>query len=177
MHLHSRANVIPAWTSARARCLMSFLMRRGHSTWLGLWMSSSMSRTIDDPREALVQLTRPGGWLLVTVPAHQALWGSHDRRLHHRRRYGRDQLLDLFSGLDVQLERVTPFNIALSPLAAVYRVGERALGLDLGNQERIPPRALNRVLASAFSSEAAFVRRRLPIPFGLSYAAIYRRPR
>ena len=54
----------------------------------------------DDQRsaEALVQLTRPGGWLLVTVPAHQALWGSHDRRLHHRRRYGRDQLLDLFSG-------------------------------------------------------------------------------
>lgn len=133
---------------------------------------------VEDDRqsaEALVQLTRPGGWLLVTVPAHQALWGSHDRRLHHRRRYGRDQLLDLFAPLDIQLERLTPFNIVLSPLAAVYRVGERAFGLDLGNQERIPPRALNRVLASAFSSEAAFIRRRLPIPFGLSYAAIYRR--
>ena len=127
--------------------------------------------------EALVQLTSPGGWLLVTVPAHQALWGSHDRRLHHRRRYGRDQLLDLFAPLDIQLERLTPFNIVLSPLAAVYRVAERALGLDLGNQERTPPRALNGVLASAFSYEAALVRRRLPIPFGLSYAAIYRRPR
>ena len=50
---------------------------------------------VEDDRasaHALVSLVRPGGWLIVTVPAHQALWGTHDRRLHHLRRYGKRQL-------------------------------------------------------------------------------------
>ncbi len=124
---------------------------------------------------ALVRLTRPGGWLLVTVPAHQALWGSHDRRLHHLRRYGRAQLLSLFDGLDVDVVRVTPFNVVLSPIAMLYRIAERVAGLDLGNQERFPPRHLNTMLAALFSAEAEFVRRGLVIPFGLSYAVVLRR--
>ena len=133
---------------------------------------------VEDDRSsahALASLVRPGGWLLVTVPAHQALWGSHDRRLHHRRRYGRQQVLDLFADCDVDLVRVTPFNIVLSPIAIVYRVGERMLGVDLGNQERLLPRPINATLGSLFRLESELVRRGVPIPFGLSYAAIYRR--
>lgn len=125
--------------------------------------------------DALVDLVRPGGWLVVTVPAHQALWGSHDRRLHHRRRYGRRQLLELFARPDVELVRVTPFNTFLSPMAMVYRAAERSLGLDLGNQERIPPRLVNTTLGAVFAAESFLLRHRIPIPFGLSYAAIYRR--
>ncbi len=128
-----------------------------------------------DSAQALVEMVRPGGWLLVTVPAHQALWGSHDRRLHHRRRYGRAQLLRLFESSDVDLIRVTPFNVILSPIALVYRVAERALGLDLGNQERIPWHPVNVALGALFHAESVLVRRGLPIPFGLSYAAIFRR--
>ncbi len=128
-----------------------------------------------DSARALVSLVRPGGWLIVTVPAHQALWGSHDRRLHHRRRYGRRQLLDLFGDGDVELVRITPFNIVLSPIAVIYRCGERWLGLDLGNQERNLPRPINALLGALFSAEAGMVRRSVPIPFGLSYAAVFRR--
>jgi SAM-dependent methyltransferase len=133
---------------------------------------------VEDDRSsahALVDLVRPGGWLLLTVPAHQALWGSHDRRLHHRRRYGRQQLLDLFADCDVDLVRVTPFNVVLSPIAIVYRVGERFLGLDMGNQERLLPEPINATLGALFRLESALVRRGVPTPFGLSYAAIYRR--
>jgi SAM-dependent methyltransferase len=133
---------------------------------------------VEDDRasaHALASLVRPGGWLLVTVPAHQALWGSHDRRLHHLRRYGRRQVLDLFADCDVDLVRVTPFNIVLSPIAIVYRVGERLLGLDLGNQERLLPWPINATLGALFRLESLLVRKGVPIPFGLSYAAIYRR--
>ena len=133
---------------------------------------------VEDDRSsahALVDLVRPGGWLLVTVPAHQALWGSHDRRLHHRRRYGKRQLLDLFAECDVDLVRLTPFNIVLSPVAMIYRVGERSLGFDLGNQERLLPWPMNAALGALFRLESLLVRRGVPLPFGLSYAAIYRR--
>lgn len=127
-----------------------------------------------DSARALIDLVRPGGWLIVTVPAHQALWGSHDRRLHHYRRYGRRQLLGLFEDNDIDLVRVTAFNLVLSPLALIYRVVERSLGLSLGNQERVPPAPANRLLASLFTLESRLVRRG-PIPFGLSYAAVYQR--
>src|SRR4051812_31195885 len=35
----------------------------------------------------LGRVTRPGGHLLVTVPAYQALWSAHDEANHHFRRY------------------------------------------------------------------------------------------
>ena len=70
---------------------------------------------------------------------------------------------------------MTPFNIVLSPIAIAYRVAERAFGLDLGNQERLLPGPINAALGAAFRSESMLVRRGIPIPFGLSYAAIYRR--
>lgn len=124
---------------------------------------------------ALVELTKPGGWLLVTVPAHQALWGSHDRRLHHMRRYGRRQVLDLFESDDVEIVRVTPFNVVLAPIAMLYRIAERVARLNLGNQERTPPRLVNAILARAFSMEAQLVRRGVSLPFGLSYAVVLRR--
>ena|SRR5947209_1439904 len=31
----------------------------------------------------LRRVCRPGGWLLVTVPAYQALWSLHDEANHH----------------------------------------------------------------------------------------------
>lgn len=134
---------------------------------------------VDDDRpsaRALASLVRPGGWIIVTVPAHRALWGSHDRRLHHMRRYGRAQLLGLFADLDLELVRFTPFNLLLAPLAVVYRLAESILRLDLGNQERVPPRPLNALLGMVFGLEARFIRAGRGLPAGISYAAIYRRP-
>lgn len=39
----------------------------------------------------------PGGWLVVTVPAHQHLFGPHDVALGHFRRYSRAALVDLLT--------------------------------------------------------------------------------
>jgi SAM-dependent methyltransferase len=124
---------------------------------------------------ALADLVRPGGWLIVTVPAHQALWGSHDRRLHHVRRYGRAEMLRLFERDDLELVRCTPFNMVLAPIAVLYRILETVLRLDLGNQERVPPSLLNRLLGRLFGMEAWWVRTGRGLPYGISYAAVFRR--
>jgi ubiquinone/menaquinone biosynthesis C-methylase UbiE len=45
---------------------------------------------IDQDREALNEwhrVLKPGGQLMITVPAHAFLWSGHDVSLHHFRRY------------------------------------------------------------------------------------------
>lgn len=41
------------------------------------------------------RICRPGGVVLLTVPAHQFLWSEHDEALHHYRRYSAKQLRKL----------------------------------------------------------------------------------
>ncbi len=43
------------------------------------------------------QMLAPGGMLLLTVPAHQALYSPWDKKLGHHRRYSRSQILDTVS--------------------------------------------------------------------------------
>lgn len=132
---------------------------------------------IDDDRaalEALVDQVRPGGHLLLSVPTHPILWGRHDRRLHHRRRYAIDGLRRLVNVPGTTLEYFGPYNTVLAPVAFALRLAEKALPLDFGNQERLPPPILNAALASAFALEGHLVRR-WRLPFGLSHAAILRR--
>jgi SAM-dependent methyltransferase len=120
---------------------------------------------------ALVAMAKPGGRILVTVPAIQILWGSHDRRLHHVRRYDAARLKRICKASGASTEFLTYFNTLLAPIAIAYRLGERFSGRNLGNQERTPPVAINRVLAGTFSLERQVVRRR-SIPFGLSLGVI-----
>ena len=43
----------------------------------------------------LLRVVRPGGLVVITVPAHRTLWSDHDVFLGHWRRYNRRELLHL----------------------------------------------------------------------------------
>jgi hypothetical protein len=77
------------------------------------------------------------------------------------------------SGADIAYEGA--FNTALAPIACAARLAEKFLGVDVGNQERLPVRFVNQVLAATFSLERHLVSR-ARLPFGLSHAVILRRP-
>lgn len=50
---------------------------------------------LDDDMQGLSELHRvlkPGGYLLITVPAYRFLWSEHDEALMHRRRYSASEL-------------------------------------------------------------------------------------
>lgn len=122
---------------------------------------------------ALLALAKPGGSVLITVPAIKRLWGQHDFRLGHVRRYDRKDLMTLADRSGAKITFVGSFNVLLLPIAAVFRVLERFVRRDLGNQERMPAKRINRLLAVIFASERIAVARGLP--FGLSLAMIVRR--
>ncbi len=57
------------------------------------------------------QLLRPGGHLLILVPAHQWLYGEYDRLDGHFRRYSKNGLAQLISQTNLRIRRLLYFNL------------------------------------------------------------------
>lgn len=124
---------------------------------------------------ALGQRLRPGGWMLLTVPAFPFLWSRHDETHHHKRRYLKAQLLARAREAGVVPVRLTYFNSLLFPLIAGVRLVKNLFGIDGGDDEAVPPLPLNRLLGAVFASERHLVGR-LPLPAGVSLLMLARRP-
>jgi SAM-dependent methyltransferase len=144
-----------------------------------LAVSLDVVEHLDDDLAALRELrriVRPGGALLVTVPAYQWLWSGHDVINHHRRRYTRRSLQRAAEGAGWQQVRTTYFNSLLLPVAILLRILDRInkkpteSSLDLW----VPPEPVNWVLERPLALEAALIDRGSRIPAGLSLLSVFR---
>jgi SAM-dependent methyltransferase len=127
-------------------------------------------------REA-VRLLKPGGLLLITVPALPSLWGGQDIVSEHRRRYTKRSLGQLLKEAGLKDFRTNYFNAFLFPLVAMIRWGRRAVGL--GDRARMDfdshrPGMLNEALAWVFGLERHIVDH-VSIPIGVSLIATHSR--
>jgi hypothetical protein len=71
---------------------------------------------IDDAAAALrlwSEHTAPGGYLLISVPAHSSRFGASDRFVGHFRRYDRDGLARLLEANDYDVVRWTSYGAGL----------------------------------------------------------------
>lgn len=141
---------------------------------------------------------RPGGLVLITVPAFQFLWSEHDELNHHVRRYTGRQLRAVITEAGLIAEKISYFNTVLfAPIAAVRwanrlirRVRSRIVRLQ--RQPEFPGSAaghsmrartdfdrnmpaLNGVLTRIFAAER-FILRSASFPFGVSVMAIAHKP-
>lgn len=127
----------------------------------------------------LGRVVRPGGRVIVTVPAWRALWSDHDVALHHRRRYTRPEIVGVLERAGLRVQHATYFNTLLFPLVATMRVAgrlrQRLLGSRAGAESdaRLPPRPLNKLLHRVLSSERHVVGR-VPLPLGVSILVVAR---
>jgi SAM-dependent methyltransferase len=116
------------------------------------------------------RVLRPGGSLLVTVPAYGWMWGAQDVIAHHERRYTRPQLVESLDRAGFRVSRAGYFNTILFPPIAAIRLARRLLPepTDVRSDfELNKPGPLNAVLTRVFSGEARLVSRR-DLPFGVS---------
>lgn len=130
---------------------------------------------LQQPIESLRALSArlaPGGAMVITVPALPILWGPHDVRHRHVRRYTRRTFREEVAEAGLRVEYLTSVNLLLLPLAAMQRLRERVLGYETGNL--IPTPWLNRLLYRVWRLEQALVPRR-SLPLGLSLLAVVRR--
>ena len=126
----------------------------------------------------LLRVTRAGGWLLITVPAHQALWSKHDEANHHYRRYSRASLRGAALAAGWKVTRITAFNSLLFAPAAAVRVTQRHRSSRNGHSRdlEIPPAGLNEALERPLRLEARWLAAGHTLPLGLSLLTLLRRP-
>ena len=124
---------------------------------------------------AAARLVRPGGVMIVTVPALPALWSSWDAIHGHKRRYTKGSLAAVLSTTGLTAELISYYNTLLFPFAAAARLLAKALGRKTAGELEVPPRPVNSALRLIFAGERHLLGR-VPLPVGLSLVAICRKP-
>ncbi len=125
--------------------------------------------------QALYHQLSNNGLLLLTVPALPWMWGRHDVRHHHFRRYTRGVLKQRLEAAGFHVERISYFNTLLSPLAIMIRLIHKLSSSDGKHCDVMPFAWLNRLFTCIFSAEKWVLARGLNFPIGISLIAVGRR--
>jgi SAM-dependent methyltransferase len=123
----------------------------------------------------LARVLRPGGLLLLRVPALRMLRGAHDQAVHGRHRYSGNEVRALLAGAGLGVERVTYCNTFLFPIVALRRTLDRLTGRT-GSDVAFLPAPLEWTFRHALLAEAALLKRGLGLPIGASVMALARKP-
>jgi len=124
------------------------------------------------------RVLKPGGVLLVTVPAHRWLWSAHDIVLNHFRRYARGEMKEKLRGAGLEVVEwshfvttAVPINFLRTTLDKIFKKPSDKLDTyDIEFSSLI-----NSILLMILRLEKALIRF-FPIPFGSSLFVVAKKP-
>jgi SAM-dependent methyltransferase len=122
----------------------------------------------------LARVLKPGGLMLVKVPALKILWGAHDEAVHSRHRYTRGEVEDLLGRAGLRLVRSTYANSLLFPVLLLRRLLDRLFDRHGSDVALLPP-LLEKIFRGLLGIEARLVGR-FNLPLGASVFAVARKP-
>jgi ubiquinone/menaquinone biosynthesis C-methylase UbiE len=136
----------------------------------------TLEHVADDDAAAkeVARILRPGGVLVMNVPAYRWLWGPHDVALMHHRRYTRSQVCRLLENAGLRVEKSSYNVFFLFPVVVLMRIVEK---FRRGPAEvRLPsvPGPFNRALVILQDIETRLVLG-AALPWGSSVVAVARK--
>nr|WP_243900452.1 class I SAM-dependent methyltransferase [Hymenobacter defluvii] len=145
-------------------------------------IASDVLEHIQDEYQAIQEwkrVLRPGGRMLIFVPAFQLLWTQHDEINHHYRRYTGRRLRDALTQAELHLERSSYWNTFLFFPTSAIRLLQRVLPRRTKSNNYTGdlkefPRWLNNGLTALLKVEDVLLRY-TSLPVGVSVFAIVRK--
>ena len=113
------------------------------------------------------RVLRPGGRVLLFVPAFMFLWGLQDDVSHHRRRYRMSELRRVLEEAGFEIERTTYANITFFLPILLMRKLMRFTGIKAESENNINVSALNGILGRMLGAESLILKF-MNLPFGVS---------
>ena len=139
----------------------------------GLVLMLDVLEHLQNPEAALrhaLRLLEPAGRIVISVPAFNVLWTSHDEYNHHLTRYTRATFGRLAASAGLRIESSRYLFHWTWPAKLVQRLAERVLPHASGPPQ-VPPALLNRGLLALCRTEYRLLGG-LPMPFGTSLFVI-----
>jgi SAM-dependent methyltransferase len=120
------------------------------------------------------RVLKPGGVVLLRLPAYAWMRGQHDVAVHLAHRYTRGEIIGKLRDSGLQPLHASYANTFLFPVAAAKRWSERFLPPQSGSDLTLNPGPSNGVLRAILSAEAPLIATR-GLPFGLTVTALARK--
>ena len=123
------------------------------------------------------RVLKPGGKLILRLPAYEWLRSGHDQAVCTRHRFAKRELSQAFDSAGLIRLDLTFANTILFPVAAIWRLSQTPGrgGSDVSPRTRGADWT-NKLLTGVLRSEAALLRGGLRFPWGLSLVAVAARP-
>lgn len=143
-------------------------------------ITSDVLEHIEDDGGALrewARVLKPGGKMILLVPAWQFLWSDHDLANKHFRRYGRGELVSKIKAAGFEVARVSYWNFILFVPIVIFRAMLKLL--PKGKQKTETEGNLyggsavtNAILRSILMIENKLIEWGVNLPFGVSLLVV-----
>jgi SAM-dependent methyltransferase len=120
---------------------------------------------------------KPGGHLVITVPAHPYLWSEHDEALYHFRRYRRGEFRERILQAGFRLNRLSYCITFTFPPIVAFRWLQRLRPKSQRPKTHLIalPRWANRLILATVEIEALLLKW-INLPFGVTLLAVAEKP-
>lgn len=128
----------------------------------------------------LLRITKPGGFVIINVPAMQSLWSDWDVSLGHFRRYSMTSFRELLdqansNGRPFKIHYLQYINAFAFPLILGYRLVRKFFPSESRAEDVVPSRTVNAILKAGFVEPAKATW--FKPPFGVSLFCVLQKGR
>ncbi|HUR60602.1 MAG TPA: class I SAM-dependent methyltransferase [Opitutaceae bacterium] len=140
-------------------------------------VSADVICQVENPEVAMAEffrVLRPGGILVINVPAYMWMWSYHDDTVQTKHRYTRPEIAALLRGAGFTARQLTHWNAL--PFPAVW--AKRKIFRSAGDTSDVKeyPRAVDAVFAGMMAIEHAWLKAGGRWAWGTSVFAVARKP-